>query len=215
MAYRAAVFDMDGLLLDSERVSYDTFAAACAELSIEFKESVYLQIIGTNAQQIKKILCAGYGQDLPYDQLRACWIAKYHAIVMHQAVPLKTGALALLQWFKSESIPVALATSSARDTAEKKLEHAGIRQFFDHISTGCEVTYSKPHPEIFLKAAQGLAVDPQHCLAFEDSDNGVRAAVAAGMQVYQVPDLIPPSEQLKLLNHEIRLSLSEVLAELA
>ncbi|MGY5452196.1 HAD family hydrolase [Agarivorans sp. MS3-6] len=215
MTYHAAVFDMDGLLLDSERVSYDTFAETCAELGIEFKEQVYLGIIGTNAGQIKRILCAGYGDDFPYDEVRACWLEKYHAITMHQALPIKDGVVELLAWLKSQSIPLAVATSSGRPAAEAKLQHAGLSQYFDSVSTGCEVSHSKPHPEIFLMAASALDTQPQHCLAFEDSDNGVRAAVAAGMRVYQIPDLIPPSPQLKQLGHQIRHSLADVLSELS
>ncbi|GDY27084.1 phosphatase [Agarivorans sp. Toyoura001] len=214
MTYRAAVFDMDGLLLDSERLAYDTFAAACGDLGLEFKEQVYLGIIGSNAEKIKQIICAGYGEHLAYDELRACWLEKYHAVILHKPVPVKVGAVALLKWLRSQSIPLAVATSSNRHAAETKLANAGLIDFFDSISSGCEVTYSKPHPEIFLTAANALNIQAEDCLAFEDSDNGVRAAVAAGMRVYQIPDLIPPSEQLKQLGHQIRPSLHEVLSEL-
>lgn len=214
MSYQAAVFDMDGLLLDSERVSYDTFAAACKDLGVEFKEQVYLKIIGTNAQQIKRILVDGYGPELPYDELRALWLDKYHAITMHQALPVKEGVVELLEWLKSKAIPMAVATSSNRQVAQIKLTNAKLIDYFESLSTGCQVTHSKPHPEIFLKAASTLSVAPEHCLAFEDSDNGVRAAVSAGMHVYQIPDLIEPSEQLKSLGHRICGSLSEALNEL-
>ncbi|BEU02040.1 phosphatase [Agarivorans sp. OAG1] len=214
MHFSAAVFDMDGLLLDSEQVSYDTFSHACSELGLAFKEQVYLSCIGTNAEQIKKTICEGYGEGLDYPRLRDCWLDKYHALAVDQALPIKQGVVDLLQWLTSQGVPLAVATSSGKPTAEAKLGNADLLHFFESVSTGCQVNNSKPHPEIFLKAAKSLNIDASKCLAFEDSENGVRAAVAAGMQVYQIPDLIQPSDELKRLGHKVRDSLSEVLLEL-
>lgn len=214
MNYKAAIFDMDGLLLDTERVCMQAFADACKALSLPILNDVYLQIIGRNAQGIKQVLCDGYGADLDYDQLRTEWMARYHPIVEQQAIPVKEGVIALLDWLKAQSIPIAVATSTHKELAITKLKLAGLYDYFDHLSNGCEVSKGKPSPEIFLLAASRLNISAQHCLAFEDSSNGVRSAISAGMQVYQVPDLVKPDADIIALGHTISDSLADVLTEL-
>ncbi|WP_354622733.1 HAD family phosphatase [Psychromonas sp. MME2] len=211
MNYHAAIFDMDGLLLDTERISMQTFSEACSALSLPMLKEVYLKVIGCNATTVQEIICSGYGSQLDYQALRSEWLRRYHGIVTKQAIPIKEGVVELMQWLKSESIPIAVATSSDKEIATIKLTLAGLIDYVDCLSTGCEVTKSKPDPEIFLLAAARLQVPAQQCLAFEDSHNGVLAAVAAGMQVYQVPDLIPPSTELIAMGHHIHSSLADVL----
>ena len=129
-------------------------------------------------------------------------------------MPLKDGVSDLLQWFKDCATPMVVATSSGKAVANHKLQLAGIDQYFDRVNTGCEVTNSKPDPEIFLLAASRLNIEPQHCLAFEDSNNGVLAAVAAQMQVYQIPDLVSPDQNIIALGHQVKASLHDVLSDL-
>ena len=210
MHYQAAIFDMDGLLLDTERVCQQAFKGACEFLSLPFREDVYLSIIGCNAQGIENILTAGYGHLIAYEPLRREWMSRYNPIVNTQAIPVKKGVLELLTWLKAHNIPIAVATSTHRELAINKLKLAGLYDFFEHLSTGCEVQHGKPHPEIFLLAAQRLKVLPELCLAFEDSNNGVRSAVAAKMQVFQIPDLVSPCDEVRALGHEINNSLLEV-----
>lgn len=214
MNYQAAIFDMDGLLLDTERVCQQAFRDACQSLSLPMLEDVYLKIIGCNAQGIKEIICAGYGPDLNYLQLRSEWMNRYHPIVESQAIPVKKGVVKLLQWLKENNIPIAVATSTHKELAVTKLKLAGLFDYFDLICTGCEVTNGKPSPDIFLLAATRLNIAPELCLAFEDSSNGVRAAKSAKMQVYQVPDLVSPCEEIIALGHYICDSLEEVLQQL-
>ncbi|WP_019614936.1 HAD family hydrolase [Psychromonas ossibalaenae] len=214
MNYQAAVFDMDGLLLDTEKVCMQAFREACQFLSLPMLEDVYLGIIGSNAAGIEQVLRSGYGPELDYETLRHEWMKRYHPIVEHQAIPVKTGVIDLLTWLKSQSIPVAVATSTPRELAKTKLKLAGLLDYFEHLSTGCEVKNGKPDPEIFLLAAERLNVRPENCLAFEDSSNGVRSGIAAGMQVYQVPDLVKPCADIIALGHNISSSLSNVLAQL-
>jgi len=214
MPYQAAIFDMDGLLLDTERVCMQAFEKACQQLSLPFVKSAYLKIIGRNAQGIEEAIMDHYAQYIDYAPLRKAWMDGYWPIVETQAIPVKDGVVALLDWFKAESIPVAVATSTHQKLARTKLKLAGLDHYFEHISSGCEVTNSKPHPEIFLLAAQRLNTAPQDCLAFEDSSNGVISALAAEMTVYQVPDLVIPDEQIIALGHSIKPSLNDVLDEL-
>jgi HAD superfamily hydrolase (TIGR01509 family) len=214
MDYQAAVFDMDGLLLDTERVCMQAFRDACGVLSLPMLEEVYLGIIGCNAEGIERVIRNGYGKELNYPQLRTEWTKRYHPIIEQQAIPKKEGVIELFDWLKAQKIPIAVATSSHKKQAVAKLKLSGLSNYVESLSTGCEVSKGKPDPEIFLLAAQRLNTSPQHCLAFEDSSNGVRAAIAAGMQVHQVPDLVEPNADIIALGHTISDSLADVLNSL-
>ncbi|MEH6451486.1 MAG: HAD family hydrolase [Psychromonas sp.] len=131
-------------------------------------------------------------------------------MVYFQAIAIKEGVVDLLKWLTEQSIPIAIATSSDKKVTMTKLKLAGLEGYFEQISTGCEITHSKPHPEIFLLAASRLNIEPKDCLAFEDSSNGVRSAISAGMQVYQVPDLVKPCYEILALGHNISGSLTQV-----
>lgn len=211
MSYQAAIFDMDGLLLDTEIICMQAFEEACRKLSIPFVKSAYVKIIGCNAKGIEAAIMSHYAQYIDYATLRENWMNGYWPIVENQAIPVKFGVIDLLEWLKSEKIPMAVATSTHRKLAETKLTLSGLKDYFKHISSGCEVTFGKPHPEIFLLAAKRLNIHPQHCLAFEDSSNGVRSAIAAEMQVYQVPDIVIPNQEIIDLGHCIKPSLKDVL----
>lgn len=214
MNFQAAIFDMDGLLLDTERVCIEIFEQACQAVGVPFLRDLYLSVIGRNAAGIEATLRAGYGPDLDYMQLHNEWRTRYNAVVKHQAIPVKQGVIELLEWLKAEHIPTAVATSTQRDVASIKLSLSGLDRYFDAVATGCEVSQGKPHPEIYLLAASRLDVAPTQCLAFEDSNNGVRSAVAAKMIAYQIPDLVMPSDDVVALGHRIRPTLSHVLEEL-
>ncbi len=214
MNFQAAIFDMDGLLLDTERVCIEIFEQACQAVGVPFLRDLYLSVIGRNAAGIEATLRAGYGPALDYMQLHNEWRTRYNAVVKHQAIPVKQGVIELLEWLKAEHIPTAVATSTQRDVASIKLRLSGLDRYFDAVATGCEVSQGKPHPEIYLLAASRLDVAPAQCLAFEDSNNGVRSAVAAKMIAYQIPDLVMPSDDVVALGHRIRPTLSDVLDEL-
>ncbi|AEX25046.1 MULTISPECIES: HAD family hydrolase [Vibrio] len=212
MNYHAAIFDMDGLLLDTERVCMRVFQEACEVQQLPFYKEVYLSIIGRNAAGIEAIFRKAYGNDL--DRLHQEWRTRYNAVVKHQAIPVKEGVVELLEWLKEQSLPIAVATSTAKDVAKIKLELAGLSKYIDNLTTGCEVSNGKPDPEIYLLAANRLNVEPTKCLAFEDSNNGVRAAVAANMSTYQIPDLVEPCDEVRQFGHSIVPSLHDVLKEL-
>ncbi|WP_329355158.1 HAD family phosphatase [Vibrio natriegens] len=212
MNYHAAIFDMDGLLLDTERVCMRVFQEACEVQQLPFYKEVYLSIIGRNAAGIEAIFRKAYGNDL--DRLHQEWRTRYNAVVKHQAIPVKEGVVELLEWLKEQSLPIAVATSTAKDVAKIKLELAGLSKYIDNLTTGCEVSSGKPDPEIYLLAANRLNVEPTKCLAFEDSNNGVRAAVAANMSTYQIPDLVEPCDEVRQFGHSIVPSLHDVLKEL-
>ena len=188
------------------------FKQACKTVNQPFHEEIYLSIIGRNAAGIEKIFRAAYGEH--HDAIHAEWSKNYKAIVNHQAIPVKEGVIELLTWLKENQIPTAVATSTHKEVAQRKLELARLSQYFDGITCGCEVSAGKPDPEIYLLAASRLGVEPTQCLAFEDSNNGVLSAVGAQMVTFQIPDLVEPNDEVKALNHYIVPSLHEALARL-
>ncbi|USD36696.1 HAD family phosphatase [Ferrimonas sp. SCSIO 43195] len=212
MTYHAAIFDMDGLLLDTERLCMRIFQQACDTQRLPFHKEVYLSIIGRNAAGIERIFRQAYGDDL--DRLHEEWRCRYHAVVEHQPIPVKPGVIDLLEWLRANGISMAVATSTAKVVARKKLSLAGLDHYFDSLATGCEVSRGKPDPEIYRLAASRLNVAPAKCLAFEDSNNGVHAAVAADMITYQIPDLVDPSDEVIALGHTVLPSMVQVLEDL-
>jgi HAD superfamily hydrolase (TIGR01509 family) len=205
---------MDGLLLDSERLARDAFVRACTELGWEPDLSVYARCIGSNHEATRALLVAAHGPDFPYEAIDERWAAHYHARLAEGPVPVKSGAVALLEHLSARELPMALVTSTRRPTAVEKLALCGLDRYFDRLVCGGETARGKPDPDPYLLAASALGVAPGRCWALEDSANGVRAAVAAGCTVFQVPDLIAPADDLLELGHRVVASLEDVLRAL-
>jgi HAD superfamily hydrolase (TIGR01509 family) len=193
MRHKAAIFDMDGLLLDTERICMECFYAAGGHLGCQINPEVYLRCIGTTETSTRSILIEGHDPGFPYEEIRELWRKLYLAEIEGKPVPVKSGAVELLEKMVASCIPVGLATSTAFERALARLENSGLLSYFDCMITGDQVAMGKPHPEIYLRAAMELGVKPSECIAFEDSENGVRAAISAGMTVIQVPDLVRPA----------------------
>lgn len=208
----AIVFDMDGTLLDSERIAYETFQQACAQFGMTAQPQLYRRCIGTRGEQTREVLRAAFGPTLALDDFWTRWSDLYRIHAIEQPVPVKTGAIALLSALAAKNIPCAIATSTRRDAALHKLTNAGLLHFFAFVIGGDEVDESKPHPQIYREATRRLTIDPARAWAIEDSDAGVRAAHGAGLQVIQVPDLHPPEEAVAALGHCIVTSLDDVWA---
>jgi HAD superfamily hydrolase (TIGR01509 family) len=207
---KAVIFDMDGLLLDSESLSLATFVEACHEHNFEPDLKVYYRCIGTISSRTREILREGYGSEFPLEDITTAWKSKYQEQITQKPIPLKKGAIALLDYLHSLQIPQAIVTSSRSQNAMLKLNKAGIAAYFVFVLGGDQISRGKPDPEIYLTACQKLNLDPAHCLALEDSDNGVRAAGSAGLRVIQVPDMLAPCEEVRRLGHTIVQSLVEV-----
>lgn len=206
--------DMDGLLLDTERIARDTFVEACRAFGIEPDITVYHRCIGTNHARTQQVLIEGYGRDFPLVGIEALWLEKYHALVWDNSVPLKPGARGLLEYLAAHGLRRAVVTSSRQESAERKLANAGLLPFFEFVLGGDRIINSKPHPEVYLTACRTLGEEPANCLALEDSDHGVMAAHSAGLRVVQVPDLLQPSAEVLALGHEVLPSLTAVEAML-
>jgi HAD superfamily hydrolase (TIGR01509 family) len=194
---------MDGLLLDTERLALEAFVAACASVGYAADLERYLPCIGTTAAETRQILTATFGAGFPYDAMAVDWSRRYRATVERGEVPLKTGAREALEAVAASGRPVAIATSTRRALALTKLERTGLLRHVTLVVGGDEVWASKPDPAPYLEATRRLNRSPARCWAVEDSPNGVRAAVAAGLWVVQVPDLAAPGPELRALGHTI------------
>jgi HAD superfamily hydrolase (TIGR01509 family) len=205
------VFDMDGLLLDSGRLARETFVSACREMGWEPDLAVYDLCVGTTYEGTEQILKTEFGAEFPFAAVAQYWNTIYEERVLDRPVDIKAGALELLLRLHELGIPRALATSTKRSIALVKLRNAGLYEYFAQLVCGGETERGKPHPDPYLEAAQRLLLSPAQCWALEDSNNGVRAAHAAGLRVFQVPDLVPPSEDVRALGHRVMTSLFDVL----
>ncbi|MFC1988858.1 HAD family hydrolase [Chloroflexota bacterium] len=210
MKYKAVIFDMDGLLIDSEKIALSMFVEACRENNFEPDINVYNRCIGGNRSRTREILLEGYGHDFPFEAIDELWRKKMAEESLNKPVPLKIGALPLLHDLEKAAVKKAVVTSTRQESALRILNNAQILHFFDFVLGGDQVSQGKPNPEIYLTACRKLGEEPANCLALEDSDNGVIAAFDAGLIVIQVPDLIEPSEKIKALGHKIVKSLKEV-----
>jgi len=210
--FKAAIFDMDGLLIDSERAISQAWLAGARELGFELKMSDFVRVIGTAAQQSTAMLIEIMGSE----QAMRATAAKASALLPHAdggpVFPLKTGALPLLQALRVAGIPCAVASSSSVDEIRHRLSHVDVLKYFRAIAGGNEVTHGKPDPALYLLAAARLCVAPEDCIAFEDSENGARAAQAAGVRVVIVPDLKHPPEDVAARAHGVIDSLADAIA---
>jgi HAD superfamily hydrolase (TIGR01509 family) len=207
---RAVVFDMDGLLLDSERVAIDTFVDACRECDYEPDLSVYYRCIGTTFDRVQDIMREGYGREFPIEKIIPRWERLYHDFAAIKPIPLKAGAQGLLTYLEKSGVRKVVVTSTYHESASRRLANAKIARYFDFILGGDEISHGKPDPEIYSTACRKLSEEPAGCLALEDSDNGVLSATGAGLTVIQVPDLVTPSPKVKSLGHRIVGSLADV-----
>jgi HAD superfamily hydrolase (TIGR01509 family) len=196
----AVIFDMDGLMLDTESLGPQTWRDAAATVGVDFDLNLLPLMIGRNYRDTRVFLREHYGPDYPVEQLTAACLMAFDAIVARQGVALKPGLRELLDWLEREHVVRAVATSTRRDRAEAQLHHHGLLARFAALVGGNEVDQGKPAPDIFLLAAARLDVAAAECVVLEDSEPGVRAALAAGMMPIMVPDLHEPSNGL--LAHE-------------
>ena len=193
---RAAIFDMDGLMLDTERPMIPIWMQAGKNIGWNIEEQTAINTIGINGDDIRKLCVKELGADFPYDkfneELHLLFDEEFEKGIAH-----KPGLLDLLDHLDSLKIPMAVGTSCRRESALWKLQKAGIADRFSHIVCGDEVGCGKPAPDIFLKAALLLGFPPAQCLGFEDSVAGLKALASAGIPSVFIKDIIePPPEVL-------------------
>ena len=212
---QALIFDMDGLLLDTESIYQQIFEHACSQVGWPSPNmAIYSQCMGAPEREIEEILRKFYGPSFPYEAVEKIWRESYVEHFLKRPVDVKPGARELLSYCRNKDIPCGLATSTNAQLAARKLALAELGHFFSVIVTADDVRRGKPDPEPFSTAAQRLGISPEHCWALEDSPHGVHSAMGAGCQVFQVPSLVEPSQELRALGHTIVDSLQDVLRAL-
>jgi len=192
---RAVIFDMDGLLLDTERLYARSIFATCSALGYPMSERLHLSLIGGPWEANRTRLLAAFGDGFPAETYRAQSEARYLSLCA-EGIALRPGVRELVDFLAERAIPMAVATSTLRPGATHHLKETGLLDKLQALVTRDDVVHGKPHPESYLKAAEFLATDPSECLALEDSHNGARPAIAAGMTTVLVPDMLSATPEI-------------------
>jgi HAD superfamily hydrolase (TIGR01509 family) len=192
----AVLFDMDGLLIDSEAVYIEAYHAAAQTFGVEMSMALCHAMIGVPRMECEAMIQEHFGPEFRVDRFQLCF--REHAErLMAEEVPVKPGARELLAWLAGRGLPLGVATSSRPTTVTHHLGRAGLLDHFQAIATRYDVERPKPHPDIYLEAARRLGAAPERCIAFEDSNIGLAAAHAAGTMAIMVPDILQPSEEVR------------------
>lgn len=193
---KAVIFDMDGLLIESETFYHRAFYLAADEHGFSLPEDNYQRLCGSTWLAIGTMLRDEHGADFPVDQFGESW-RKHLGLITTEGVPLKRGVFEMLDLLDELSIPRAIATSSFRLSVDHHLGPYDILRRFNHVLSRESYDEPKPSPAPYLKAAALLGLDPDVCLALEDSHQGVRSASRAGMMTVMVPDVAQPNDEMR------------------
>lgn len=198
----AIVFDMDGLLFDSERIVQRSWEEAGNQLGLEHMGETIYHTLGMNLAGRNHYFRNTIAKDFPCEEFAKQARIWFYKIVNEEGLPMKNGARELLEYGKANGYRMAIATSSRREYALKNLKAAKIYDFFDAGVFGDMVQHAKPNPEIYLKACDSIGAAPANCIALEDAPAGIRAAYAAGMKPIMIPDLVAPTPEIEALLYE-------------
>ena len=193
---KAVVFDMDGLLINTEVLMRDGMLAAATALGLDLPMDAFMRMIGTPSTRTYEILHEQFGADFDVDGYLEDVSRRFHDDLDLETL-LKAGVVELLDHLDAAGLPRAIATSSPHEAVEAHLIPTGILNRFNAVIAKGDYARGKPAPDPFLNAAKALGVAPEDCLALEDSHAGVRAAHAAGMMTVMVPDLLDPTEEMR------------------
>lgn len=204
---KAAIFDMDGLLIDSERIILQACIAAAKEVGITYTKAEYVELIGRAGPDSTRIMVEQLGGVENFNLVMQGLDAQLAE--RNNVFPLKHGALPLLKHYHANGIICSVASSSPTHHITHRLSQVGVLDYFSHITSGQEVSNGKPNPDIYLLAVKKLGLNVEECIAFEDSETGARAAIAAGLKVVVVPDLKQPSDYVRDNCHQVVASLHD------
>ena len=207
---KAIIFDMDGLMIDSERVNFECYQERLKDMNLTMDEEFYKTLLGKPIKGIYQRFYDVYGNDFPIENV----IQDVHQLMAErfetEGVPVKKGLVELLHYLKDNNYKTIVATSSNRDRVDKILAQAKITEFFDDSICGDEVTKGKPNPEVFLKSCQKLGVNVDEAIVLEDSEAGIQASYDANIKVICIPDMKYPEKQYEEKTFKILKYLTEV-----
>jgi len=207
----AVLFDMDGLLLDTEVIYIAAMQASARAVGREMPLDFCHSMIGVPGHDCNVMIERYFGVGFSISDYRAHFSGHVRRL-LDEGIPLKPGAVELLDFLIERNLPVAVATSANRTTAEHHLGKAGLLGRFHALATRDDVVRAKPHPDVYLEAARRLGVAPERCIAFEDSNIGLSAAHAAGAMAFMVPDILQPDPEVRAKCRGVLPSLHEALA---
>lgn len=191
---KGAIFDMDGLLFDTERIYCENWEETARRFGRTPDPAFSSAICGTSGAGALEVVLQHYPGVDPQSFVRTCVALTEERLL--QGVPEKPGTRDLLAFFRGQGVKLAVASSSKRSMILRNLHQTGLDVFFDSVVSGDDVVRGKPEPDIFLLAAQRLNCAPEDCYVFEDGINGARAGIAAGCTTVMIPDLFQPAEDL-------------------
>lgn len=192
---KAVIFDMDGTLLDSERIGLKAWQYVIDKYSLPFDLSLPYRSIGLNYTSMQNLFLTELGDDYPFEKYWKYVKQKFSEYEEKNGIPVKQGFNELCTYLKANKIGMYVATSTYHASAAKELEHSGVLGYFDGIIGGDEITKGKPDPEIFIKAAELSGYNKENCLVIEDSTNGLKAGINSGIRTVYIKDIVDvPSE---------------------
>lgn len=194
---KTVIFDMDGVLFDTEKIYDEAWKIVLKEKSVEDIDYVISGCRGLTSKDSEKFIDDNFKGRFSGKECLDNLIHKFNEIIKERGVPIKKGVGELLSYLKEENYEIGLASSTHKPMVMSHLKEAGIQDYFDEIITGEMVRNGKPDPEIYLTACSKFNRKPEECIAVEDSVNGVTAAIRAGMNTIMVPDIVQPDEALE------------------
>lgn len=198
---KGVIFDMDGLLFDTEAVWQRNWSRVAADMGIDLPEAFRKEICGTSGEIMKRVIEKYYGVDDGTDIMQNV-INGVHSDLKDN-VPEKPGLHEILEHFKNKGMKMAVASSSSQAQIESNCRNAGILEYFDALVSGAQIGKSKPAPDIFLAAAEKIGIEPEDCYVFEDAFNGVQAGYAAGSAVIMIPDMTAPTDEIRAMTYAV------------
>ena len=207
---QAVIFDMDGLLIDSERVTFEELAKLIEETGGTLPKSFYVTLLGRSDVDAGNRMQERYGEGIDAKAMFAMSHVRMAERYQKEGVPVKPGAEALLRQLNADGVPCVVASSSERAWVLDLLGRAGLAQYFQGFVCGDEVMRAKPDPEIFLNACKKVSAAPENALVLEDAETGIRAAHTAGIPVICIPDLKQPAREISAKTYDILPSLEDV-----
>lgn len=207
----AIIFDMDGVLFDTERVSCECWEEVGAAMRLGDLSEGIRGCVGLNRNDAEILMHRLYGEDFPFDEFRETVHALMRQRFLEEGIPLKEGVREILEYLTQNGYIIGIASSTSKKAVMDHLDKTGLSGYFRAVITGDMVEHSKPNPDIYLKACEELGVTPANAVAIEDSPNGIRSAYRAGMKPVMVPDLIEPTPEIEAMLYGKFYSLLDVL----